>query len=154
MRLQGLAADLLLLARLDAGERPGRAAVDLGALVREEVSQWTGDRIPPEVSVAGAVPLEATGSRGQLARVVGNLLDNAERHAERAVAVSVRAGRGEVIVEVTDGDDHLPRRRRAEAGDEAGRGIAIIATIASGWGTRRTLGGGKTVWCEFALPAQ
>ncbi len=36
VRLQVLAADLLLLARLDAGEKPGSATVELGALVREE----------------------------------------------------------------------------------------------------------------------
>lgn len=59
---------------------------------------------------------------------------------------------GRLIVEVTDGDDHLPRRRRAEPADEAGRGISIVATIASSWGSRRTPGGGKAVWCEFALP--
>lgn len=57
-----------------------------------------------------------------------------------------------LIIEVTDGDDHLPRRRRAEPGDESGRGIAIVATIASNWGSRRTPGGGKAVWCEFVLP--
>src|SRR5690606_35675859 len=57
-----------------------------------------------------------------------------------------------LIIEVTDGDDHLPRRRRAEPGDESGRGISIVATIASSWGSRRTPGGGKAVWCEFALP--
>lgn len=57
-----------------------------------------------------------------------------------------------LIIEVADGDDHLPRRRRAETEDEAGRGISIIATIASSWGSRRTPGGGKTVWCEFVLP--
>ena len=53
---------------------------------------------------------------------------------------------------MTDADDHLPRRRRAEPADESGRGIAIVATIASGWGTRRTPDGGKAVWCEFLLP--
>ncbi|NEC70311.1 histidine kinase dimerization/phospho-acceptor domain-containing protein, partial [Streptomyces rochei] len=36
VRLQRLAADLLLLARLDAGERPADARVDLAALAREE----------------------------------------------------------------------------------------------------------------------
>src|SRR5690606_35349542 len=55
-------------------------------------------------------------------------------------------------IEVTDGDDHLPRRRRAEPGDESGRGISIVATIASSWGSRLTPGGGKAVWCEIALP--
>ena len=33
-------------------------------------------------------------------------------------------------------------------------GISIVATIASTWGSRRTLGGGKAVWCEFALPGE
>jgi hypothetical protein len=57
-----------------------------------------------------------------------------------------------LVIEVTDGDEHLPRRRRAEPADEAGRGISIIATIATAWGSRRTPDGGKAVWCEFALP--
>ncbi|NEE56901.1 HAMP domain-containing protein, partial [Streptomyces sp. SID8455] len=52
VRLQVLAADLLLLARLDAGEKPGAARIEAGALVREEVSQRTGDRIPVTVEVA------------------------------------------------------------------------------------------------------
>ena len=38
VRLQRLAADLLLLARLDAGERPSDARIDLAAMVREESS--------------------------------------------------------------------------------------------------------------------
>ncbi|WP_250288809.1 sensor histidine kinase [Streptomyces atroolivaceus] len=145
VRLQVLAADLLLLARLDAGERPGRTPVDLGALVREEVSQRAADRIPPEVSVADAGQLEVSGSRGQLARVVGNLLDNAERHAERVVAVSVRGDRGDVLVEVTDDGSGVPEAERdriferfvrlddARSRDDggAGLGLAIARDVAS-----------------------
>lgn len=56
-----------------------------------------------------------------------------------------------LIVEVTDGDDHLPRRRRAGPADESGRGISVVAAIASSWGSRRTPGGGKAVWCELSL---
>ncbi|MGW4825070.1 histidine kinase dimerization/phospho-acceptor domain-containing protein, partial [Streptomyces sp. NPDC004227] len=80
VRLQRLAADLLLLARLDAGERPADALVDLAALVREEVTQRAStDRIIPVVTVDDA-GLEVKGSRTQLSRVLGNLLDNAQRH--------------------------------------------------------------------------
>ncbi|MEU4261527.1 HAMP domain-containing sensor histidine kinase [Streptomyces sp. NPDC025273] len=143
VRLQGLAADLLLLARLDAGERPGRTAVDLGALVREEVSQRAGDRIPVAVSVADGA-LEVTGSRGQLARVVGNLLDNAERHAESSVAVAVTRDRGEVLVEVTDDGAGVPEDERARIFERfvrlddarsrddggAGLGLAIARDVA------------------------
>lgn len=169
VRLQALAADLLLLARLDAGERPGRTAVGLGALVREEVSQRTADRIPPEVSAADHGALEVAGSRGQLARVVGNLLDNAQRHAERSVAVSVREDQGDVLVEVTDDGAGVPEAERdrvferfvrlddARSRDDggAGLGLAIARDVASRHGGTLTVGeapGGGALF-TLRLPA-
>ncbi|WP_225826823.1 ATP-binding SpoIIE family protein phosphatase [Streptomyces naphthomycinicus] len=81
------------------------------------------------------------------------LVANSLQHGTPPMRLRLRRTDRRLIVEVTDGDDHLPRRRRAEPGDESGRGIAIVATIASSWGSRRTPGGGKAVWCEFVLPA-
>jgi anti-sigma regulatory factor (Ser/Thr protein kinase) len=83
---------------------------------------------------------------------VSELVANSLQHGTPPMRLRLRRTDRRLIVEVTDGDDHLPRRRRAEPGDESGRGIAIVATIASNWGSRRTPGGGKAVWCEFALP--
>ncbi|MFF9761005.1 SpoIIE family protein phosphatase [Streptomyces caelestis] len=80
------------------------------------------------------------------------LVANSLQHGTPPMRLRLRRTDRRLIIEVTDGDDHLPRRRRAEPGDESGRGIAIVATIASGWGSRRTPGGGKAVWCEFLLP--
>ncbi|MEU6061044.1 SpoIIE family protein phosphatase [Streptomyces sp. NPDC047097] len=80
------------------------------------------------------------------------LVGNSLQHGTPPMRLRLRRTDKRLIIEVTDGDDHLPRRRRAETEDEAGRGISIIATIASSWGSRRTPGGGKAVWCEFALP--
>jgi anti-sigma regulatory factor (Ser/Thr protein kinase) len=80
------------------------------------------------------------------------LVANSLQHGTPPMRLRLRRTDRRLIIEVTDGDDHLPRRRRAEPADEAGRGISIIATIASSWGARRTRGGGKAVWCEFALP--
>ncbi|MEW2566169.1 SpoIIE family protein phosphatase [Streptomyces sp. NPDC057621] len=80
------------------------------------------------------------------------LVANSLQHGTPPMRLRLRRTDRRLIVEVTDGDDHLPRRRRAEPADESGRGIAIIATIASNWGSRRAPGGGKAVWCEFALP--
>lgn len=82
----------------------------------------------------------------------GELVANSLKHGTPPMRMRLRRTDRRLIIEVTDGDDHLPRRRRAEPGDEAGRGISIIATVASSWGSRRTPGGGKAVWCEFALP--
>ncbi|MEU9803057.1 ATP-binding SpoIIE family protein phosphatase [Streptomyces sp. NPDC051000] len=80
------------------------------------------------------------------------LVANSLQHGTPPMHLRLRRTDRRLIIEVTDGDDHLPRRRRAEPADETGRGISIVATIASNWGSRRTPGGGKAVWCEFALP--
>ncbi|WUH91844.1 SpoIIE family protein phosphatase [Streptomyces sp. NBC_00433] len=83
---------------------------------------------------------------------VSELVANSLKHGTPPMRLRLRRTDRRLVIEVTDGDDHLPRRRRAEPADEAGRGISIIATIASSWGSRRTPGGGKAVWCEFTLP--
>ncbi|WP_406384030.1 ATP-binding protein [Streptomyces sp. NBC_01618] len=165
VRLQALAADLLLLARLDAGERSGRTKLDLGALVHEEVSQRIGDRIPVAVSVPESGVFEVAGSRGQLARVIGNLLDNAERHAEHAVTVSVRGERGGVVVAVTDDGAGVPPEEReriferfvrlddARTRDEggAGLGLAIARDVAVRHGGRLTVDGVREGGARFEL---
>ncbi|MFD4835587.1 sensor histidine kinase [Streptomyces uncialis] len=141
VRLQQLAADLLLLARLDAGERPGDARLDLAALVREELSQRVGGRVPVGQELAHA---EVAGSRGQLARVLGNLVDNAQRHAEGAVSVSVRVRDGEAVLAVGDDGSGVPAGERdriferfvrlddARSRDDggAGLGLAIARDVA------------------------
>ncbi|NGO10747.1 HAMP domain-containing histidine kinase [Streptomyces sp. HC44] len=141
VRLQRLAADLLLLARLDAGERPTDARFDLAAFVREEVSQRNGDR--PAVSV-DAEPVEVAGSRSQLARVLGNLLDNAQRHTRSSVTVTVRREGQQAVLAVDDDGDGVPAAERervferfvrldeARARDDggAGLGLAIARDVA------------------------
>ncbi|MFG2597577.1 sensor histidine kinase [Streptomyces sp. NPDC048462] len=165
VRLQVLAADLLLLARLDAGERPGSARLDLGALVRAEVSQRTGDRIAVAVSVPEPGGPEVTGSRGQLARVIGNLLDNAERHAVSSVAVAVRGIRGGAVLVVTDDGAGVPEAERervferfvrlddARARDDggAGLGLAIARDVAVRHGGRLTVAGAGERGARFEL---
>ncbi|MFI1169725.1 SpoIIE family protein phosphatase [Streptomyces sp. NPDC020801] len=99
----------------------------------------TSWRFPPDLHDLGVL-------------AASELVANSLQHGTPPMRLRLRRTDRRLIVEVTDGDDHLPRRRRAEPGDESGRGIAIVATIASNWGSRRTPGGGKAVWCEFALP--
>ncbi|MEU5820534.1 histidine kinase-like protein [Streptomyces sp. KhCrAH-43] len=82
----------------------------------------------------------------------GELVANSLQHGTPPMRLGLRRTDRRLIIEVTDGDDHLPRRRRAEPADEAGRGITIVESIATSWGSRRTPGGGKAVWCEFVLP--
>ncbi|OKK06575.1 histidine kinase [Streptomyces sp. CB03234] len=151
VRLQQLAADLLLLARLDAGERPGQGRFDLAALVREEVAQRVGDRVPVRVEAEDA---EVDGSRAQLTRVLGNLLDNAQRHAEASVAVTVRREGRHVVLTVADDGAGVPEPEREriferfvrlddarsrDAGG-AGLGLAIARDVAVRHGGTLTVG--------------
>ncbi|MFF8783620.1 ATP-binding protein [Streptomyces sp. NPDC015125] len=142
VRLQRLAADLLLLARLDAGERPADVRVDLAAMVREESSQRVADRIP--VRVGELADGEVAGSRSQLARVLGNLLDNAQRHAVGSVRVAVVREGEWLVLRVEDDGPGVPEGEReriferfvrlddARARDDggAGLGLAIARDVA------------------------
>ncbi|MFD4259344.1 ATP-binding protein [Streptomyces sp. NPDC058534] len=142
VRLQHLAADLLLLARLDAGERPADARVDLAALAREEAGGRAGVSVREDAGVAGGVTV--AGSRGQLGRVLANLLDNAQRHARSAVEVSVRRDGDLAVVGVADDGEGVPAADReriferfvrldaARSRDDggAGLGLAIARDVA------------------------
>ena len=138
VRLQTLAADLLLLARLDAGERPPDARFDLARVVREE----TAGR--DSVTVDAVDSVEVNGSRGQIARVLTNLLDNARRHAGSRVTVTLRTEGTWAVLSVADDGSGVPaadRARiferfvrldesRARDGGGAGLGLAIARDIA------------------------
>ncbi|MFE1462446.1 sensor histidine kinase [Streptomyces nigra] len=147
VRLQTLAADLLLLARLDAGERPGDARFDLGALAREHAEGRAGVTV-----TADEVPV--AGSRAQVGRVLTNLLDNARRHARSAVTVGVRAEGEWAVVAVADDGDGVPEADReriferfvrldeARSRDDggAGLGLAIARDVAGRHGGTLTVG--------------
>lgn len=158
VRLQRLAADLLLLARLDAGERPSDAKVDLAGLAREAAEGRTGVTVDAE-------PVEVAGSRGQLGRVLANLLDNAQRHARSAVTVNVRREGDRAVVGVADDGDGVPEDDReriferfvrldaARSRDDggAGLGLAIARDVAVRHGGTLTAGRGPAGGALFEL---
>ncbi|MFA1547811.1 sensor histidine kinase [Actinomadura chokoriensis] len=167
VRLQHLAADLLLLARIDAGDRPPVRPVALGRLVRDELARRAaGDRIPVRASIE-ADP-RVMGVPGRLARVVGNLLDNAERHADATVRVSLREEAGTAVLRVADDGPGVPAADRgriferfvrlddARSRDEggAGLGLAIARDLVLAHGGSLTVGeapGGGALF-EVRLP--
>ncbi|WP_217239321.1 cell wall metabolism sensor histidine kinase WalK [Streptomyces sp. AC555_RSS877] len=160
VRLQHLATDLLLLARLDAGERPvdGRR-LDLAALAREEAAGREG------VSVEAAGAVEVAGSRGQLQRVLTNLLDNARRHTRSAVTVTVRRDGEWAVAGVADDGDGVPEGDReriferfvrlddARSRDDggAGLGLAIARDVAARHGGTLTVREAPTGGALFEL---
>ncbi|WP_329405171.1 HAMP domain-containing histidine kinase [Nocardia vinacea] len=169
IRLEHLAADLLLLARLDAGEQPRSERVELAALIHDELARRIGDRLPvdtviPDDSVA------VTGSRTQLARVLGNLVDNAQRHAATTVRVSLeRTVDHMVVLAVADDGRGVPAADRdrifqrfvrlddARSRDEggAGLGLAIVADVVNRHAGRIRVGDSADGGARFivTLPA-
>ncbi|GLW99642.1 hypothetical protein Misp02_37290 [Microtetraspora sp. NBRC 16547] len=108
-RLQALVSCLLQIARLDAGAPRGRDTVDLADLVTSELalrprSITVTEQLTPGVTI--------NGDRLYLARLLGNLLDNAERHAESNVTVTVSRDDGTAVLEVLDDGDGIPADKR------------------------------------------
>ncbi|MCG5213892.1 sensor histidine kinase [Streptosporangium sp. KLBMP 9127] len=110
-RLEALVSDLLMLARLDAGAPALRERLDLTELIRSEL-----DRRPRRVPITRRLTpgVKVTGDQLRLARLLTNLVDNAERHASRHVAVTVRPEAGMAVVEVVDDGTGIPPEKREE----------------------------------------
>lgn len=135
-RLQHLAADLLLLARLDAGEQPRAGTrVHLSDLIRAHLAQRPPGGVP--VRTGPLADLNTLGSGGQLDRVLGNLVDNAQRHAAAQVVVSLRSAAGQAVLRVADDGDGVPEDQReriferfvrlddARSRDDGGAGLGL-----------------------------
>ncbi|MEV7833983.1 ATP-binding protein [Streptomyces subrutilus] len=165
VRVQQLADDLLLLARLDAGQRPDRTLLDLADTVRGTVARRPSGRVPVTVEACG--PAVVRGNRGQLARVLDNLLDNAQRHARTGITVSVAAKPDGVVLEVRDDGAGVPEAdreriftrftrldasRSRDAGG-TGLGLAIAQDVAAAHGGTLSAGAGPGGRFTLRLPA-
>ncbi|SED08491.1 Anti-sigma regulatory factor (Ser/Thr protein kinase) [Streptomyces sp. 2131.1] len=84
------------------------------------------------------------------ALIVGELVANAVLHARRgSIRVVVeRVTERTVRVAVTDFARELPVECRPGDGDEGGRGLLLVAALASDWGTD-TRRWGKVVWADL-----
>ena len=77
------------------------------------------------------------------------LMANALCHGDPPVHLRLLLQDGTVVVEVTDAGARMPRIVEIDNSmSTSGRGLRIIATLASRWGVRRHEVG-KTVWAEI-----
>ncbi|QOD44474.1 sensor histidine kinase [Clavibacter zhangzhiyongii] len=178
-RLQSLVADMLTMTRLDAGERPAMAPLDVATLVRRAAESLRpfADARRVDLAVGDAGPATVEGDAGQLERVLTNVIENAVKFTPAGGTVSVElhaatgpTGRPAVMVVVADTGmgipaDALPQVfdrffRAANALSEVvpgtGLGLAIVREIVQAHGGEVTvssvLGEGTTF--RIALPAQ
>ncbi|RCG26503.1 sensor histidine kinase [Sphaerisporangium album] len=140
-RLQAIISDLLLLARVGGGEPRARDDVDLAESVHMEVSRRK-DRLPTQLRLAPGVVVKAVDT--QIARVLTNLLDNAQRHAKRLVLVEVCRDETHAELIVTDDGDGIAEADRERIFERftrldasrcrdkggTGLGLAIVRDIA------------------------
>lgn len=142
-RLEAIITDLLVLSRAGENTPIEWEPVDLAQLVRTEVFR-RADRLDVQLRLAPGVNVNTV--RLQLARVLTNLLDNAQRHAERVVRVEVTRDAHTAELAVSDDGagiveadrerifERFTRLDAARSRDRGGTGLglAIAREIAEG----------------------
>ncbi|MFF4211649.1 SpoIIE family protein phosphatase [Streptomyces sp. NPDC001796] len=154
------ACDTIIRALNTCGGRKDDVALlmaRLAGIEPEDVAVWRFSLDPVEVGRARAVVREQLHEWGldtlayNTGLMVSELVTNAVRHSHGR-PVELRLVRGDTLLCEVDDDDHtLPTLLSAGPGDESGRGLRVVSTLAREWGTSRT-SAGKTVWFELTLP--
>ena len=164
-RLDHLVGNLLAMARLEEGRFGPRTELELEDLVLAQTPRLTGVKL----DVSGVSAGRVWGNSDELTSVIRNLLDNAARHAETTVAVTVREAGPWVVLSVGDDGEGVPvaerelvfeRFRRLQESRErdsggSGLGLALSRRIVDRHGGRihvedSSLGGASFV---VSLPA-
>src|SRR5262249_59315706 len=143
--------DLLVIARADQGRMPvHRRPIETGELMRSVAERFAGRAGPAarEVAVEGRQWPTIEADPARLEQALTNMVDNALRHGEGAVALSAVRRDGGVELHVGDEgpgvpSDFLPRARErfsradaARSGGGSGLGLSIVAAIANAHGGR------------------
>ncbi|MBB5784786.1 sensor histidine kinase [Nonomuraea jabiensis] len=162
-RLSDIVHDLLLMARLDAGVQPEQERIELGKLVEEEVSRQSC-RLPLTMDVEPG--LYVRGNRLRLARLLTNLLSNADRYGDSRVWISVRGWADQAVVEVLDDGPGIPPEMRDRVFERftrldhtrsrdtggTGLGLPIARDIAKAHGGTLEIGDGPGARMILRLP--
>ncbi|MFG2983678.1 SpoIIE family protein phosphatase [Streptomyces sp. NPDC048258] len=143
--------DMALLVLRRRGTPTGRG----GGPLRQRLEP--GDTEAPAMArhlIRAAVAAWGAGDRAdEIELAADELMTNALVHTEGGGDVGMRlTADGRIRIEVDDSSSALPRPR--DAGDWAvsGRGLLLVDRLADAWGVEPR-GGGKCVWCEFAVAA-
>jgi two-component system, OmpR family, sensor kinase len=173
-RMSRLVADLLILARADAGRRGERQDCDLATIAAEAAEEVSSiaDGHEFAVELDGPAPLE--GDPNELHRMILNLLENSIRHTPQGTRVEVRLRIVEAgaVLEVADDGPGLPDGMEEQifsrfvrgagpadrhGSDEGtGLGLAIVKAVASAHGGSVEAGASESGGARFTvrLPLQ
>jgi len=142
-RMRRLVADLLLLARADAGREPPRRPVDLSDVVTDAASELEPVAGDHEISISAPRGLEVEGVRDELHRLVLNLMENALRHTDPGTTVeaTVERNNGHIVLAVEDDGPGIPPelqdkvferffRAHGDRSGSSGLGLSIVRAVA------------------------
>jgi len=146
-RMRRLVADLLLLARADAGRKAAHQPVDLSEVVTDAAAELEPVAGGHEISISAPAGARVDGARDELHRLVLNLMENALRHTDPGTAVEATVERrnGEVVLAVEDDGPGIPHEQRekvferfyrgsGEHSGSSGLGLSIVRAVASSHG--------------------
>lgn len=167
--LHRLVDDIFLLARLEAGAVELRLElVDVTEIADEaiEVLRPTARRLGVDVQLSAPGSITANTAPEALGRVMRNLIDNAIRHSNSHVDVSLRAPGG-LLIRVTDDGEGFPPdfvddafesftradTARTRDGSGTGLGLAIAHRFVTALGGSIHAEPGPGGKVEFSLPA-
>ena len=141
-RMRRLVADLLLLARADAGRQAPREPVDFASILREAAGEAAPLAERHELEVDAPRPVIVEGAPDDLHRLALNLIQNALVHTPPGthVTASLRAEDGAVLTVEDDGPG-IPAELRhrlferfvrghGDTGGGSGLGLAIVRAVA------------------------
>ncbi len=159
-RMRRLVADLLLLARADAGRTVPHGATDLSAVLLEVAAELEPVAGEHELALVAHEPAVVRGARDDLHRLALNLIENALRHTPPGTRIVAKVSRmpDAVLLTVEDDGPGIPQelrerlferfvRGRGDAGGGSGLGLSIVRAVAHSHGGEVTLeapsGGGS-----------
>ena len=167
-RMRRLVADLLLLARADAGREAPRRPVDLAGVLVEAAAELEPVAGAHAIEIAAEPGAVVAGARDELHRLALNLLENAVRHTDSGTRVRASVSRSDrdIVLVVEDEGPGVPPdlaervfdrfvRGAADRGGSSGLGLAIVRAVAESHGGSVRLERGDGGGARFAvrLPA-
>lgn len=160
-RLVRLSTDLIASARLEGGASVALEPVDLVDAVAAALPPATpGSDLTTHIDIPDDLPL-VSADPVLLVHLLGNLLDNARRHARGTVTIGAHGEGDRIRVDIEDDGDGIdpaigdalfdPFVTGTDAADRSGLGLAIVRDLATAMGAQVTVAPSAAGGARFSV---